>query len=53
MGVNRDPNYSAGNTLAGIRASKLLSSFSEHDKKLNNAIIEEVNSRGYFVQYHG
>ena len=51
MGINKDPNYSAQNTVAGIRANELFLSYSEHDKKLIQKIIEEVNSKEYFIQY--
>lgn len=51
MGINKEQNYSAQNTVAGKRADELFASYSEHDKELIHTMIEEVNSKGYYIQY--
>ena len=51
MGINKDINYSAQNTVAGRREEELVASYSEHDKKLIHTMIEEVNSKGYYIEY--
>lgn len=51
MGINKEQNYSAQNTVAGKREDELVASYSEHDKELIHTMIEEVNSKGYFIEY--
>lgn len=51
MGINRDRNYSAQDTVAGKREDELVASYSEHDKEIIHKMIEEVNSKGYYIEY--
>ena len=51
MGVNKDPKYSVEGSLTAIRAREKLLSYSEHDRELVGRIIDEVNSKGYYIQY--
>ena len=51
MGINKEQNYSAQNTVAGKRADELFASYSEYDKELIHKMIEEVNSKGYYIEY--
>ena len=51
MGINKDQNYLANNTVAGRREEELSVELSEHDKKLVHEMIEEVNLKGYYIQY--
>ena len=40
MGINKEQNYSAQNTVVGKRADELFASYSEHDKELIHTMIE-------------
>lgn len=51
MGINKEPGYSVQNTVAGRRAEELFPTYSEHDKEIIHKVIEEVNSKGYHIQY--
>lgn len=52
MGINRNLNNDVSNTYSAQKyVQEILPILSEHDLKLTNQIIEEVNSAGYYIQY--
>ncbi len=51
MGINKDRNFTAEKTIVATMEEEDYKKYSEHDKALYDALIEEVNNNGYYIQY--
>ena len=51
MGINKDPKYSVEDSIIATREKEKRLSYSKHDRELYSRIIDEVNSKGYYIQY--
>ncbi len=51
MGINKDRDFSAKKSMIATMEDEKYKEYSEHDKALHDALIEEVNNNGYYIQY--